>query len=629
MKNLRNRHLLVLDILLCVIAYVVTFALIFPLSAISGRFMSGIQIILLTAVIYTVISGLFGIYRVDWVYAGASEYLRLITGMLISTAVSLSVSILSGSEALFPKLNLAANAVIMVMLCGLRFAVRMFSRVSSINGKKKGKRTLIIGAGRLAVMLLRDIADNDRLNYDVVGLIDDDPNRQKARIYNTNVIGTRTDIIQICKEKDVEQIIFAIHTITPENRSNILEICSQTGIKVKMIPGVEAALSGKLQLGKMREIEIEDLLERAPVQLDNNLIEGQIFGKTVMVTGGGGSIGSELCRQILKFRPERLVVLDIYENTTYELQLELMEKYPDQKLDVLIASVRDQARLDAIFEKYRPDLVFHAAAHKHVPLMEYSPCEAIKNNIFGTYNTAKAAMKYGVRKFVLISTDKAVNPTNVMGASKRMCEMIIQTMQNCSKTEFAAVRFGNVLGSHGSVIPRFKKQIAEGGPVTVTHPEITRFFMTIPEAAQLVLQAAAYARGGEIFVLDMGSPVKIYDLAQKMIRLSGLKPNEDIEIRFTGLRPGEKLYEELLMNEEGLKKTAHSKIFVGSPIDITPDVLNEKLQKLQNAVPQDEETIKRIISEVVPTYHCPETVKDEKESPQKHMSPKETDTLSI
>ncbi len=610
MKNLRNRHLLVLDILLCVIAYVVTFALIFPLSAISGRFMSGIQIILLTAVIYTVISGLFGIYRVDWVYAGASEYLRLITGMVISTAVSLSVSILSGSEALFPKLNLAANAVIMVMLCGLRFAVRMFSRVSSINGKKKGKRTLIIGAGRLAVMLLRDIADNDRLNYDVVGLIDDDPNRQKARIYNTNVIGTRTDIIQICKEKDVEQIIFAIHTITPENRSNILEICSQTGIKVKMIPGVEAALSGKLQLGKMREIEIEDLLERAPVQLDNNLIEGQLFGKTVMVTGGGGSIGSELCRQILKFRPERLVVLDIYENTTYELQLELMEKYPDQKLDVLIASVRDQARLDAIFEKYRPDLVFHAAAHKHVPLMEYSPCEAIKNNIFGTYNTAKAAMKYGVRKFVLISTDKAVNPTNVMGASKRMCEMIIQTMQNCSKTEFAAVRFGNVLGSHGSVIPRFKKQIAEGGPVTVTHPEITRFFMTIPEAAQLVLQAAAYARGGEIFVLDMGSPVKIYDLAQKMIRLSGLKPNEDIEIKFTGLRPGEKLYEELLMNEEGLKKTAHSKIFVGSPIDITPDILNEKLQKLQSAVPQDEATIKRIISEVVHTYHCPVAAMD-------------------
>ena len=614
MKNLRNRHLLVLDILLCVIAYVVTFALIFPLSAVSGHFVPGLQIILLTAVIYTVISGLFGIYRVDWVYAGASEYLRLITGMVISTAVSLSLSILYGSETLFPKLNLAANAVIMVMLCGLRFAVRMFSRVSAMNGKKKGKRTLIIGAGRLAVMLLRDIADNERLNYDVVGLIDDDPNRQKTRIYNTNVIGTRNDIIQICKDKDVEQIIFAIHTITPENRSNILEICSQTGVKVKMIPGVEAALSGKLQLGKMREIEIEDLLERAPVQLDNSLIEDQIFGKTVMVTGGGGSIGSELCRQILKFRPDRLVILDIYENTTYELQLELTEKYPNQKLDVLIASVRDLARLESIFDKYHPDLVFHAAAHKHVPLMEYSPCEAIKNNIFGTYNTAKTAIKYGVKRFVLISTDKAVNPTNVMGASKRMCEMIIQTMQNCGKTEFAAVRFGNVLGSHGSVIPRFKKQIAEGGPVTVTHPEITRFFMTIPEAAQLVLQAAAYARGGEIFVLDMGSPVKIYDLAQKMIRLSGLKPNEDIEIKFTGLRPGEKLYEELLMNEEGLKKTAHSKIFVGSPIDITPDVLNEKLQKLQNAVPQDEDTIKRIISEVVPTYHCPAAAKEEKKA---------------
>ena len=614
MKKIRNRHLLALDILLCVFAYVLTFALVFPLSAVSGRFVPGAWMILLTAVIYVVISGIFGIYRVDWVYAGASEYLRLITGMVISAAVSLSLSILSGSEALFPKLNLAANAVIMVMLCGLRFTVRMCFRVLAMNGKKQGKRTLIIGAGRLAVMLLRDIADNERLNYDVVGLIDDDLSRKKARIYNANVIGTRNDIVKICEEQDVEQIIFAIHTISIEDKSDILDICSRTGAKVKMIPGVEAALSGKLQLGKMREIEIEDLLERAPVQLDNSLIEDQIFGKTVMVTGGGGSIGSELCRQILKFRPDRLVILDIYENTTYELQLELTEKYPNQKLDVLIASVRDQARLESIFEKYRPDLVFHAAAHKHVPLMEYSPCEAIKNNIFGTYNTAKTAIKYGVKRFVLISTDKAVNPTNVMGASKRMCEMIIQTMQNCGKTEFAAVRFGNVLGSHGSVIPRFKKQIAAGGPVTVTHPEITRFFMTIPEAAQLVLQAAAYARGGEIFVLDMGSPVKIYDLAQKMIRLSGLKPNEDIEIKFTGLRPGEKLYEELLMNEEGLKKTAHSKIFVGSPIDITPDVLNEKLQKLQNAVPQDEDTIKRIISEVVPTYHCSEKAKKEQKT---------------
>ena len=629
MNKIRNRHLLALDILLCVFAYALTFALVFPLSVVSGHFVPGTWMILLTAVIYVVISGIFGIYRVDWVYAGASEYLRLITGMVISAAVSLSISILSGSEALFPKLNLAANAVIMVMLCGLRFTVRMCSRVLAMNGKKQGKRTLIIGAGRLAVMLLRDIADNERLNYDVVGLIDDDLSRKKARIYNANVIGTRNDIVKICEEQDVEQIIFAIHTISTEDKSDILDICSRTGAKVKMIPGVEAALSGKLQLGKMREIEIEDLLERAPIRLDNSLIEDQIFGKTVMVTGGGGSIGSELCRQILKFRPERLVILDIYENTTYELQLELTEKYPDQKLDVLIASVRDLPRLESVFEQYRPELVFHAAAHKHVPLMEDSPCEAIKNNIFGTYNTAKTAIKYGVRRFVLISTDKAVNPTNVMGASKRMCEMIIQTMQNCGKTEFAAVRFGNVLGSHGSVIPRFKKQIAEGGPVTVTHPEITRFFMTIPEAAQLVLQAAAYARGGEIFVLDMGSPVKIYDLAQKMIRLSGLKPNEDIEIRFTGLRPGEKLYEELLMNEEGLKKTAHSKIFVGSPIDITLDVLNEKLQKLQNAVPQDEETIKRIISEVVPTYRCPETVKDKKESPPKHMPPKETDTLSI
>lgn len=603
MKILRNRYLLIIDILLCVFAYVLTLAIIFPISRIGNYFIPGIELITVTTAVYVVVFWIFGIYHIDWIYAGANEYTKLILGTILSAVGSFSSGLFINTQILFPKLNIAANICIMALLCGLRFTVRLLYRVHMLNSSKhKGKRTLIIGAGRLAVMLLRDIADNENLNYDVVGLVDDDPHKQKTRIYNSEVIGTRADIVNICHRKQIEQIIFAIHTIDPEEKSVILDICSKTGVKVSIIPGVEASLTGKINLGQMREIEIEDLLERAPIKLDNDLIEREICGKTVMVTGGGGSIGSELCRQIIKFKPERLVIVDIYENTTYELQNELEENYPNQKLDVLIASVRDKMRLDAIFEKYRPNIVFHAAAHKHVPLMEYSPCEAIKNNILGTYNTARAAIEYGVKRFVLISTDKAVNPTNVMGASKRMCEMIIQSLQTLGKTEFAAVRFGNVLGSNGSVIPRFRKQIAAGGPVTVTHPEITRFFMTIPEAAQLVLQAAAYAKGGEIFVLDMGKPVKIYDLAKKLICLSGLKPDEDIEIKFTGLRAGEKLYEELLMSEEGLKKTAHSKIFIGAPITISLGELNEKLEKLKMAVPCDEETVKKVLSEVVPTY---------------------------
>lgn len=603
MKRIRNKYLLIIDVLLCVFAYVLTLAIIFPISSVGNYFIPGIELIAITTAVYVIVFWVFGIYHIDWIYAGANEYTKLILGTVVSAVGSFSSGLFINTQILFPKLNIAANLCIIALLCGLRFAVRLLYRVHMLNSSKhKGKRTLIIGAGRLAVMLLRDIADNENLSYDVVGLVDDDPHKQKTRIYNSEVIGTRADIVNICRRKQIEQIIFAIQTITPEEKSALLDICSKTGVKVSIIPGVEVALTGKVNLGQMREIEIEDLLERAPIKLDNDLIEREICGKTVMVTGGGGSIGSELCRQIMKFKPERLVIVDIYENTTYELQNELEENYPTQKLDVLIASVRDKMRLDAIFEKYRPNIVFHAAAHKHVPLMEYSPCEAIKNNILGTYNTARAAIEYGVKRFVLISTDKAVNPTNVMGASKRMCEMIIQSLQTLGKTEFAAVRFGNVLGSNGSVIPRFRKQIAAGGPVTVTHPEITRFFMTIPEAAQLVLQAAAYAQGGEIFVLDMDKPVKIYDLAEKMICLSGLKPDEDIEIKFTGLRAGEKLYEELLMSEEGLKKTAHSKIFIGAPISISLGELNEKLEKLKIAVPCDEETVKKVLSEVVPTY---------------------------
>lgn len=602
--NLRNRYLFVADILFSLMAYIAVIVVVFPLGVFSSYFGCVLKNIAVTAVIYCAVLKLFRVYNTDWVYASAKDYINLSAACIVSMALSIISGIIIDNPHVFVKFNIAANAAFIAFVCALRFAVRMiFKLVVPVNDKSECKRLLIIGAGELAVTLIRDIHSNDKLAYDIVGLIDDDPHKKNYHICGTKVLGNRDDIERICKENDVEEIIFAIYSATSKQKSEILNICSNVGCKVRVLPSIDAVLKNKKNLvTQIRDIEIEDLLERDPIVLDNKLVSEDISGKTILVTGGGGSIGSELCRQIIKYKPEKLIILDIYENTTYELQNELEAKYPEQDLNVLIASVRDVARLESIFDEYRPDMVFHAAAHKHVPLMEYSPGESIKNNVFGTYNTAMCAEKYGVKRFVLISTDKAVNPTNVMGASKRLCEMIVQTFSKNGKTEFVAVRFGNVLGSNGSVIPFFKKQIANGGPVTVTHPEITRFFMTIPEAAQLVLQAGSYAHGGEIFILDMGQPVKIYDLAKKMISLSGLKPDVDIKIEFTGLRPGEKLYEELLMSEEGLKKTNHNKIFVGQPIDMTMDELDEILEKLKNALTTDNEEIKKTVSEVVPTY---------------------------
>ncbi len=601
-KMLRNRHIFVLDIIFCIMAYMLAIVIVFPISSLGVHMGESMMLVALTTAIYLLMAIIFGIYRVDWIFSGAKEYIFLMFSMMISAVLSIFAGVILNHGAIYPKLNVAANIFIIAFMCSIRFAVRLIYRGNMLASKKNGKRVLVIGAGSLSVMFLRDAAENKRINYNIVGLIDDDVTKQKKHIYNSRVIGTRDDIEKICKKEKIQEIIFAIYDMPAKDKTELLDICSRTGLKVKIIPGVEAALTGGVNLQKIREVEIEDLLEREPIKLNNKLIGEDILGKTVLVTGGGGSIGSELCRQIVKFQPKKLVILDIYENTTYELQNELEEKYPNQKLEVLIASVRDKVRLEKIFEEYKPSIVFHAAAHKHVPLMEFSPCEAIKNNVFGTYNTARCAIKYGVNKFVLISTDKAVNPTNVMGATKRMCEMIVQTLEQENKTEFVAVRFGNVLGSNGSVVPRFKKQIQQGGPITVTHPEITRFFMTIPEAAQLVLQAAAYAKGGEIFVLDMGEPVKIYNLARKMIALSGLKEGEDIEIKFTGLREGEKLYEELLMEEEGLEKTAHSKIYIGQPLDINKEMLEEKLAKLESVIEKDIAEIKEVVAEVIPTY---------------------------
>ncbi len=600
---IRNRYLFIIDILLCWLSYVAVLLLGYDVSNITEKIIAGLPIIACSSLVYIFLLYIGNIYRTHWVHAGAKDYTVLISACTAATILNTIISLVLPITVFAPKINLAANVLIFALICAVRFFIRLSNNMNNAFNKEKNTKVLIIGAGHLAVTLLREIAANKLLKYDVVGLIDDDKNKLKTRIYGTQVLGNRDSILSICLTKEVEEIIFAIHDLPPDEKRTILDICSKTGCKVKIIPGVAAMLTDRVDLAKMRDVEIEDLLEREPIVLDNKAISADISGKTILVTGGGGSIGSELCRQIMKYEPKNLVILDIYENTTYELQTELEDEYINPNISVVIASIRDKKRLDEIFETYKPEIVFHAAAHKHVPLMEFSPKEAIKNNVFGTYNVASCAISHGVSRFVMISTDKAVNPTNVMGATKRMCEMIVQTFSRQSKTEFVAVRFGNVLGSHGSVVPRFKKQIEAGGPVTVTHPEITRFFMTIPEAAQLVLQAASYAKGGEIFVLDMGEAVKIYDLAKKLIRLSGFVPDDDIKIEFTGLREGEKLYEELLMNEEGLKNTSHEKIFVGKPIDIDMNILQEKLSKLEVCLEKNDEEIKKTLEEVIPTYH--------------------------
>ena len=599
---MKNRFFLLIDLLACFAAYMLIALIAFRVSVVFERYISCLNVITITAAIYLAVMFLCRVYSINWIYASVTEYLLLIVSIGFSACLSVVAGLLIDNPLVLLKYNIAANVCMLFLMGGFRVAVKILSKLLIHSASNSSKRVLIIGAGQLAVMLLRDIWNNKNLKYRVVGLIDDDPSKKRMHICGASVLGGRQDILRICKEKHVEEIIFAIYTISPEEKTALLDICSETGCKVMIMPGIEAALHGA-DIKKIREIEIEDLLEREPIQLDNTLIEKDIKNKVVLVTGGGGSIGSELCRQIIKYCPKHLIIFDIYENTAFELHNELTKNYPNQEVSVLIGSVRDKKRLEFLFETYKIDIVFHAAAHKHVPLMEYSPAEAIKNNVFGTYNTAVCAQKYGAEKFVLISTDKAVNPTNIMGASKRICEMIIQTLSQKSGTDFAAVRFGNVLGSNGSVIPIFKKQIENGGPITVTHPDITRFFMTIPEAAQLVLQAASYAHGGEIFVLDMGQPVRIYDLAKKMISLSGLRPDKDIKIEFVGLRPGEKLYEELLMNEEGLQKTNHNKIFVGQPLDLSLEQLENMLNQLQESLLLEGDKLKEIVSEIVPTYN--------------------------
>ncbi len=557
--------------------------------------------------IITIIVFVFAkLYRSVWRHASINELINIILGCTAASVIQVACA--AALELTLPRSSYLIYYFAMIVgVSGVRFAYQIMKIIGekmtdfSANGQKR-INVMLVGAGAAGSAILKETEESRYLNLKVKCIIDDNQAKIGKYLRGVPIVGDRNDIPDKVEEYRIEEIIVAMPSVGDAETKKILNICKETGCKIRIVPGTYQIINGDVSLSKLREVEIEDLLGRAPIKVNLDEIMGYVQGKTVMVTGGGGSIGSELCRQIAAHNPKRLVIVDIYENNAYDIQQELRRKYPDLALDVLIASVRNTHRMDNIFQKYRPNIVYHAAAHKHVPLMEDSPNEAIKNNVFGTYKTAEAADRYGVEKFVLISTDKAVNPTNIMGASKRMCEMIVQMFARHSKTNFVAVRFGNVLGSNGSVIPLFKKQIAEGGPVTVTHPDIIRYFMTIPEAVSLVLQAGAYAKGGEIFVLDMGEPVKILDLAENLIKLSGYKVGDDIKIEFTGLRPGEKLYEELLMSEEGLQDTANKMIHIGKPIEFDEDEFRRQLDKLDALSREDDPHIKEEVQKVVPTY---------------------------
>ncbi|SHE82122.1 polysaccharide biosynthesis protein [Caloramator proteoclasticus] len=561
--------------------------------------------LLLNTVFLVASYALFGLYKSLWHYASVDELISsfFANTLFLLTNLLLNNFLFNQFETRFVLLYAIFTALLTNLL---RLSFRVYRRVSIGATKKLAqgkKRALIVGAGSGGTLLLKEIRQNILLNYEVVGFIDDDPAKIGKTIMSTRVLGNRDDIPSIADRYKADIIIIAIPTLNIHDKREIIKICKSTGCEVKIMPSMDEVLSNTERVREIRDVKIEDLLKRDPIKLDNRAIKEYIEDKVVLVTGGGGSIGSELCRQVIRFNPKKLLILDIYENNAYDLELELRANHPHIDIEVLIASIRDKKRMETIFEKYRPYVVFHAAAHKHVPLMEHNPSEAVKNNVFGTLNLVECADKYSVKRFVLISTDKAVNPTNVMGATKRTAEMIVQAFAKKSKTEFVAVRFGNVLGSNGSVIPLFKRQIEKGGPVTVTHREITRYFMTIPEACQLVLQSAAFAKGGEIFVLDMGEPVKIYDMACNLIRLSGFEPEKDIKIQITGLRPGEKLYEELLLSEEGLTKTQNSKIYVAKPLNIDYEELKLKLDALKFALQSEEPMkVKKQLKEIVETY---------------------------
>lgn len=545
------------------------------------------------------------LYNSLWEFASVSELVRTALGCFFS-AVFYMVGMFM-LHLTVPRSFPAIYMLILCLLCGaLRLSYRCVRRTRAGLRSEGEKRTMLIGGGQAGAIALREFQTSPRSENKVVCIIDDAPNKVGSYLGGVKIVGGRSAIARMAEKYDIDEIILAIPSASRQEKLQILNYCHNTSCTLRTLPGICQLANGEVRIEQIREVDIEDLLGRETVKIDLDEVAAYITGKTVLVTGGGGSIGSELCRQAAAQRPKRLIIFDIYENNAYDIQMELRRTHPELDLVVLIGSVRDRERVMQVFDRYRPDLVCHAAAHKHVPLMETSPFEAIKNNVFGTYNVAQAADRFGTQRFILISTDKAVNPTNVMGASKRLCEMIVQMMNDRSATEYVAVRFGNVLGSAGSVIPLFRKQIRSGGPVTVTDKRVIRYFMTIPEAVQLIFQAGAYARGGEIFVLDMGEPVRIDDLARNMIRLSGFEPDVDIPVVYTGLRPGEKLYEELLLSGEGMQKTKNDLIYIGHEIAFDPAAFEENLMLLRAIPESDERALRAKLRELVPTFHAPD-----------------------
>ena len=557
---------------------------------------------------YTIMSllifWLFRLYHSLWQYASIAEVYRIAEACIIVEVVHFLSNKIAGN--MLPR-SCYFNAAIylIIAICASRFMYRMIRTVlNKYRNIKTSNNVMIIGAGEATNVIMREIQNSSYLaNSNIACIIDDDRRKVGKYIRGVKVIGTRDKIKEAAKLYDIDEIIFAIPSASNEVKRDILNICKETDCTLKILPGVYQMVDGEINVNSIRNVDVLDLLGRDPIEVDIESIMGYVKDKVIMVTGGGGSIGSELCRQLVSHKPKQLIIFDIYENNAYDIQQELKINYPDANVVTLIGSIRNVSRLESVFAQYKPDIVYHAAAHNHVQLMEVSPDEAVKNNVVGTWNVARMADKYGVKKFVMISTDKAVNPTNVMGATKRICEMIVQTYNEISKTDFVAVRFGNVLGSNGSVIPLFKRQIEAGGPVTVTDPNIIRYFMTIPEAVSLVLQAGAYAKGGEIFILDMGEPVKIDDLAKNLIRLSGYTLGVNMEIKYTGLRPGEKLYEELLMKEEGLQETDNKLIHIGKPIEFDKENFFDNLEKLKEEAYSETGNIRESLKKVVDTYH--------------------------
>ncbi len=579
----------------------------FHLDTIPEHFMRPIEHFLPINILVTLaIFYMMRLYSSLWAFAGETELQNIVVACVLSMlADAIGLHFFKVTTQAVPRsYYFAYMAVLVTCIFASRFSYRFFRGLKHKQQNKKNRiSVMVIGAGEAANLIIKEIVNSNFSTMVIKCIIDDDKGKWGRYIQGIKVAGGRDKIVECADVYDVDEIIVAMPSASRTEIKGILDICKDTNCKLRSLPGMYQLVNGEVNVSKLRDVELEDLLGREPITVDIDSILGYVQGKVVLVTGGGGSIGSELCRQIANHKPKLLVIVDIYENSVYDVQQELRQKYPELDLVVLIASVRNTNRMNYIFSKYKPNIVYHAAAHKHVPLMEDSPTEAIKNNVFGTFKTAQAAAMSGVQRFVMISTDKAVNPTNIMGASKRICEMIIQTFDKHYETEFVAVRFGNVLGSNGSVIPLFRKQIAAGGPVTVTHPDIIRYFMTIPEAVSLVLQAGAYAKGGEIFVLDMGEPVKILSLAENLIKLSGYRVGEDIKIEFTGLRPGEKLYEELLMDEEGMKDTANRMIHIGKPIELDEHEFFTQLKELKDESQIESSDIRPLIQKIVPTYH--------------------------